>query len=675
MNDNQRPPGTFGGHSLPRCIQCGGDTLEEEGSRWRCTQCGKTGEIQMMSLDGLTVDPEDPHARDILMRLDHLDAMVKLAPPDVAAKVREFLATSEVEVVASPDDGKIRLSHPEEFDRALAKAERDLVAGLADEGRMDERQRRVWRLVQQFDAAPPHIRIRAHWILKDLRSLPDRAEDWTEDNVAQIEDLIEGGTDALKDGVDYAPGVLNLWERIQLGLKLSQHYAKEHGEPWPHEYRESWGMDVAAYATGCSERESERLADLLDAYDFQTTAGKIRQLRRGDYATGVHDVYARVLVGIEKYRDLSKTQRTLWLHDFKTFVQEAKLHYYGRTDVEKVHDAIRALPPIESNFLDNAKALIVQLRSGYAKGPLHLVALERQLLAYRANKTLEERASGQPGALQPSTIAALKVADTYCWTKECVKAVEAAGEILPGGSGPTIEGLGPLAAPGATGWFYFDEPIPLRTTSAEEDSGVVALLWRREGRDTGMRTWLTAFIDEPIELNGRIQTVPHPTAAWYWIDNTSLEGFEETCRDKFQQMQAAGQYGYKPASISVVMDAVMWLSRFWLASGLWLQQRVLVGSATAVPRQPGRALAREHKLKQAPLVKVITLRRAMSRGEDPFADHQPGNYTCRWVVRGHWRKQFFPSKAAYAPVWIDSYVKGPSDMPFRGGATVYAVTR
>jgi len=35
----------------------------------------------------------------------------------------------------------------------------------------------------------------------------------------------------------------------------------------------------------------------------------------------------------------------------------------------------------------------------------------------------------------------------------------------------------------------------------------------------------------------------------------------------------------------------------------------------------------------------------------------------RWIVRTHWRKQWYPSREEHAPVLIHSYIKGPEDMP------------
>jgi hypothetical protein len=39
------------------------------------------------------------------------------------------------------------------------------------------------------------------------------------------------------------------------------------------------------------------------------------------------------------------------------------------------------------------------------------------------------------------------------------------------------------------------------------------------------------------------------------------------------------------------------------------------------------------------------------------------SYSHRWVVRGHWRRQWYPSQNRHIPIWITEYVAGPPDLP------------
>lgn len=74
---------------------------------------------------------------------------------------------------------------------------------------------------------------------------------------------------------------------------------------------------------------------------------------------------------------------------------------------------------------------------------------------------------------------------------------------------------------------------------------------------------------------------------------------------------------------------------------------------------------------EPPPVRVLTLRRP--------AHHSTGQsdreYHHQWIVRGHWRQQWYPSREVHRPVWIAPHVKGDPDKPMLGGEKVYAWTR
>jgi hypothetical protein len=55
-----------------------------------------------------------------------------------------------------------------------------------------------------------------------------------------------------------------------------------------------------------------------------------------------------------------------------------------------------------------------------------------------------------------------------------------------------------------------------------------------------------------------------------------------------------------------------------------------------------------------------------STGEDrPHRDPDSPTrtYSHRWVVRGHWRRQWYPSQNRHIPVWITEYIAGPRELP------------
>lgn len=38
-------------------------------------------------------------------------------------------------------------------------------------------------------------------------------------------------------------------------------------------------------------------------------------------------------------------------------------------------------------------------------------------------------------------------------------------------------------------------------------------------------------------------------------------------------------------------------------------------------------------------------------------------YRHRWIVHGHWRNHWYPSRQTHRPIWIDQHVKGPDGAP------------
>lgn len=51
---------------------------------------------------------------------------------------------------------------------------------------------------------------------------------------------------------------------------------------------------------------------------------------------------------------------------------------------------------------------------------------------------------------------------------------------------------------------------------------------------------------------------------------------------------------------------------------------------------------------------------------EPAQEHAEGagrGYRHRWIVRGHWRNHYYPSREAHRPIWIDQHFKGPDGAP------------
>lgn len=123
-------------------------------------------------------------------------------------------------------------------------------------------------------------------------------------------------------------------------------------------------------------------------------------------------------------------------------------------------------------------------------------------------------------------------------------------------------------------------------------------------------------------------------------------------------------------------DDVRFVTKLFASLMLFSQQHLL----TAAPERPDRASRRRLQAQgwtHDPLIRVVKLRarehvaQGVGEGESAAVD-----WSCRWVVRGHWRAQFFPSTQEHRPIWIMPHIKGPEDKPLKPpGATVFAVVR
>lgn len=92
-----------------------------------------------------------------------------------------------------------------------------------------------------------------------------------------------------------------------------------------------------------------------------------------------------------------------------------------------------------------------------------------------------------------------------------------------------------------------------------------------------------------------------------------------------------------------------------------------------LPRHIRRA-ADQKRRPPLPEINVVTLRRT-ARDTHASEGGEARDYSCQWMVSGHWRKPS-PQMKEPRPVYVRPYVKGPEDKPLRQPrGTIYAVNR
>lgn len=115
------------------------------------------------------------------------------------------------------------------------------------------------------------------------------------------------------------------------------------------------------------------------------------------------------------------------------------------------------------------------------------------------------------------------------------------------------------------------------------------------------------------------------------------------------------------------------IMRIVLSAFLWMKQTICVATPVGLERHARKRLARVEMVKS---ISVIALRRKVYDGNHGDASGEPVEWSCRWLVRGHWRQQYHPSTGRREPLFILPHVKGPDDKPFKAaGPTIRAVIR
>ncbi|ANZ42564.1 hypothetical protein BBK82_07690 [Lentzea guizhouensis] len=124
-------------------------------------------------------------------------------------------------------------------------------------------------------------------------------------------------------------------------------------------------------------------------------------------------------------------------------------------------------------------------------------------------------------------------------------------------------------------------------------------------------------------------------------------------------------------------EARIAMQRTILATWLLMGQTLVRSEQMTAPRAAQRRIERLDPVLD-PTVRYIDLRRARTEPSDrPDEDFGNGTreYRHRWIVRGHWRNQYYPSRNDHRPIWIDPHFAGPEDKPLLGGERVNVLRR
>lgn len=226
------------------------------------------------------------------------------------------------------------------------------------------------------------------------------------------------------------------------------------------------------------------------------------------------------------------------------------------------------------------------------------------------------------------------------------------------------EPLLPADLPVPYGFLRFEEPFIL-PDGKDQPVGIVAMAWmpivsegytERMGTDSGA-PWedqgihVTLYSDrdderDPGAVMLRDEGFPQRMIMLHQFPWWFGKGFDTDSWDL-----AAG---HDP--VQAPLNMLRWFALMQVAFRI-LQQKITSTGNTRLPRGFRRRAEREGF---DPYTKVVTLRRYESKASDGFEGDGPF-YSHRFLVEGHWRRQWYPSVEEHRQIWIHAFVKGPED--------------
>jgi hypothetical protein len=146
--------------------------------------------------------------------------------------------------------------------------------------------------------------------------------------------------------------------------------------------------------------------------------------------------------------------------------------------------------------------------------------------------------------------------------------------------------------------------------------------------------------------------------------------------DNFEAWSAEGYAKHPEYADAPYEDATgLWRHEIRLAYTVFhlMAQRLTTKVPTPVAREVRRRAERQRQV-APPFIQVVTLRRMeIARRRDPTGEAP--DWQWQWSVTGHWRWQFYPSERVHKRIFIESYVKGPADKPFKNTIKLFAAKR
>jgi hypothetical protein len=182
------------------------------------------------------------------------------------------------------------------------------------------------------------------------------------------------------------------------------------------------------------------------------------------------------------------------------------------------------------------------------------------------------------------------------------------------------------------------------------------------------------LLPRPVSLAPQL----NPVRAFVWAaidDGVTIFGFSDAPRTEGVTVNDSRRFtgaeaeeifkGVFPWTIATVhnltFDEAGEGSEHRALQAFWRLAQEFVLSREPLPRARRREVQRLTKGVPVNYVTVLRLRRS----KRATVNEQHVDWASRWIVRGHWRNQWYPSEKCHRQRYVPAYIKGPSDKPLR----------
>lgn len=273
---------------------------------------------------------------------------------------------------------------------------------------------------------------------------------------------------------------------------------------------------------------------------------------------------------------------------------------------------------------------------------------------------------------------ALAHAAPHYWTRDMVRLLDATWSTLEEWT------LDQTTIEDASGYVWFEDPISLIPGDPER---VRALAWTAVMQQDGPVYMVIPFTiyggtDQPAPetiVPVPVEGVPRRPMLWRLGD--TLASWLKEIGEMYASPGMAAEFA-RVSGMTAEKDRVQSeaFGRVFATCLALMGQTLVITSRYRGDRATRKRAQQAMRLTQdadPPVVRAVLLRRRRYVRPDA-GDGEPGDpveWSCRWLVRPHWRRQFYRSTNQYKSILIAEYIKGPESKPLRITKPVKLVAR